>query len=249
MVEVESGGGEERGRKKKRADAGVSQATPRDLLLLSWVSDMYAVRLDHLQVLAGRYSPVSYKKTEGILSKPVCRKLVSRWVNLEIGEWRRILHGQPIWIWASKKGLEVAGVDYPYRKPSIGRLRHMHAVNGVRLHIEEKILKGEYMPYKRINWTSDRVVNLERKDRGKRHIVDGELFFQNKTIAIEVELTAKSQPRLKSILSELRKDYDAIWYFVSAEARGAVEKALGGVSRNDKFILYELPDLCDYGWD
>src|SRR5258708_3848145 len=99
--------------RKIRRDAGLVLATPRDLALLSFLGHMYAARLDHLRDLAG-WQAGGVTKHEGIISRSTLRDMVGRWERAGWVEVRRMLAGQPAWVWLSKAGLRLVGLDDLY---------------------------------------------------------------------------------------------------------------------------------------
>lgn len=222
------------GMPRRRSDYGQVRATDRDLYLLKWIGEQYAVRVDQLKQLAEVYKGES-------LSEPTIKWLTNRWRAAGWVEKRVLLARQSQWIWLTREGYKDAGLEYPYARPSVSRLRHIYHTNAVRLWIEQRSQwKAE--------WTSDRSINPERKLEGKRHFVDGEVFYADKTIALEVELTQKSRPRLDSILKELKKDYEAVWYFASPECYTAVKNAIESVpSHQETFVLYRLEVVFEGG--
>lgn len=218
----------------RRSDYGQVRATDRDLYLLKWIGEQYAVRVDQLKELAEVY------KGSG-LSVPTIKWLTNRWREAGWVEKQVLLSGQPQWVWLTREGYKDAGLEYPYARPSVSRLKHIYYTNAVRLWIEKRS-RGEAL------WTSDRSINPERKLEGKRHFVDGEVFYEDKRIALEVELTQKSRPRLDSILRELKKDYEAVWYFASIECYTAVKNAIESVPGHQEiFVLYHLENVFEGG--
>lgn len=218
------------GKRKFRSDKGQVRATERDLKVMTFIGEQYAISLDHLKKL------LEMEKGEG-LSESTVKRLCIRWESAGWIEKRKILAHSPQWVWLTKHGLQEMELDYPYRAPSLARLNHIYYANAVRLHIEKKH-KNE------VEWRSDRLVNVERKADKKKHIVDGELLFQGATIAIEVEISKKSQRRLSSILRELRRDYEYVWYFAANECYQVVKEAIESIPDHRKtFVLYSLPNI------
>jgi len=225
-------------RRKKRSDSGRVILTTRDLALLKWIGEQYAIRFDHLQVLATRYSadlPNEVLGYHGVYG------LSSRWVKLGLVERKKIFVGHPMWLWLTKKGLETAGLEHPYKVPAISRFAHVHAVNGVRLHVEAKV--GDSA-----RWICEREANALRKEAGQTHLIDGLVEYpdEDEIVGVEVELTQKRQTRLNSILKELRANYKNVWYFASDESYSAVEGAIKRLPDHDEdetFILYRLSSI------
>ena len=225
-------------KRKRRSDYGSVILTARDLALLRWIGEQYAIRFDHLQVLATRYSPDRPKK---VLGYHAVYGLSSRWVKLGLVERKRVFTDYPMWLWLTKKGLETAGLEHPYKVPAISRFAHIHAVNSVRLHVEAK--RGDS-----IRWICEREANALRKEEGQVHLMDGlvEDLSDGEIVGVEVELTQKRQTRLDSILKELRANYKSVWYFASDEAYSAVESAIRRVPNHEEdetFVLYRLSTI------
>jgi hypothetical protein len=226
--------------RKRRSDAGLIRATQRDLTILAWIGDMYALRIDHLQVLAARESE---QTDNSQLTLRAVQYLVDRWRRAGWVETRKLLVGEPGWVWLTSEGARMADVAFPARMPSVARLAHIHAVNQVRMYVEEAASGAE--------WESDRRINADRKELGKRHLVDGLVHLSGDTAAIEVEITAKNKRRLRSILMELTQDYESVWYFVASDCQSLVEDMVLEIEerRGRKvFAVYLLADLL-YGRD
>lgn len=222
--------------RKRRSDFGTSKTTVRDLVVLEWIGEQYAISGDHLQELLTRESERKKKIREGKLSPRAVRWVLQRWENNGWIERRKLLVEQPQWIWLTKKGLKTVGLNYKYMEPSVSRLNHIWYVNAVRLHVERK--KGS-----KAHWVSERQVMSQRE--GKRgHLVDSEVIYQDTQIATEVELVQKSAKRLKRILWGLKRDYQAVWYFVAEDCYTALATALKSVDRKgETFVVYRLADI------
>lgn len=225
---------------RRRSDFGTVRATPRDLALLQWIGEQFAVNTAQLKRLMNRWKRIHEPEwEEASISDETVKWILKRWQRPGWVEHRKLLARQPAWVWLSKTGLVELELDYPPHTPAVGRLSHIYHVNAVRLHIEERL--GESA-----RWISERQINVERKAEGKRHLVDGELLYQDTLIGIEVEQTQKSRRRLDSILKELQSDYEAVWYFVADTAGPAVREAIvkceGTANPNAwrTFVIYSL---------
>jgi hypothetical protein len=224
-------------RNKRRSDYGSIQATERDMYILNWVGEMYAASVDHLCVLGALKSEDGFAQSQGKLGGSAIKNLYRRWSQAGWIEKQKLLAGKPPWIWLSRRGLQHIGLAYPYREPSLGRLKHIHCVNAVRLYVERKL--GDAA-----QWVSERDINQARKEAGKKHLVDGEVIYQGIRIAVEVELNRKSHKRLASILNELKRDYQAIWYFAAGSCFKTVKTAVERIDPHEEtFVLYHLYDV------
>ncbi|MCA9923706.1 MAG: hypothetical protein KC421_15110 [Anaerolineales bacterium] len=223
--------------KTRRSDFGTIQATERDLYILSWLGEMYAASLDHLRILAAIKSNNAEMQSNGRVGYSAVKNLYRRWSKAGWIEKQKLLAGRPQWVWLSRRGLQQSGLSYPYREPSLARLQHIHVVNAVRLFVEQKLEN-------KARWVSERDINQVRKNDRKKHLVDGEVLYQGVKIAVEVELNRKSQKRLASILHELKRDYQAVWYFADDSCYNTVKTAVRRIPEHQNtFVLYRLSDV------
>lgn len=174
----------------RRADAGESSLRARDLIVLGWLCEQYGARADHLEVLLG-----SGPRT--------VQRVLARLRTAGLIETRRLLVGESTWAIPTSAGLRASGQGFGIWHPRVGGLAHVAAVNDVRLHIQARSPGSEWVP--------ERVLSRER-ERGE-HLPDGLVITQGQRVVIEVELTVKSQRRVRLILDELSGRYDTVLYF------------------------------------
>ena len=109
-------------------------------------------------------------------------------------------------------------MELPYARHIIreSRLTHRYYVNEVRLDYERR--------HPERPWRSERTLlaQLSRRDPDKAlpHVPDGEIWLSpDRVIAVEVELSPKSDRKMDEILVELlagdHPRYQSFWYFVS----------------------------------
>jgi hypothetical protein len=161
-----------------------------DLDALTWVGEQYAARVDQLEVLMD-CGPRTVQRT------------VARLRDAGLVELRRVLVGEPAWIFPTSAGLRACGSNFGVWAPRIGLLSHVAAVNDVRLHVQDRSPGSE--------WICER--SLARDRIGREHLPDGLALVDGQRVAIEVELTIKSRRRVTGILDELAGRYDAVVYF------------------------------------
>jgi len=174
----------------RREGAGESSLRARDLIVLGWVCEQYGARADHLEVLLG-----SGPRT--------VQRVLARLRTAGLIETRRVLVGEPTWAIPTSAGLRVSGQGLGIWHPRVGGLAHVAAVNDVRLHVQARSPGSEWVP--------ERVLTRER-ERGE-HLPDGLVIIGGQRVVIEVELTVKSQRRVRLILDELSGRYDTVLYF------------------------------------
>lgn len=217
-----------------REDKGIPRLEPRDLIVLRWILQMYAVRFDELQVLLARHSPKQKELTDPEhVSPSTVRTHLRRWKALGLVMYKKILADKdnPLWCWLTPHGLTYLAFEedeqgramvYSYYLPKPRELTHLYLINQARLYIERY--------YPAYTFKSERQLRREQSARPKaikqRHLTDGLIYRPDgNAIALEVERWDKAGTRLKDILQELAQTYHRTWYFVSKQARTAVTKA------------------------
>lgn len=192
-----------------RADAGLIRLTERDLELLRWVGDQYAVALPQLARLMGR-------------SDHAARWLRARWQRAGWVDGRALVVGRPVFVWLTREGSRVASVEFKPWQPNPGGLAHIEAVNEVRLWIAERRPAAL--------WTCERALTWDvvpGSSHGRAHRPDAVVQVDDgRRVAVEVELTQKSRARLERIVARLLADFDAVWYF----AAPGPEQSLAGLA-------------------
>jgi DNA-binding transcriptional ArsR family regulator len=162
----------------------------RDVEVLGWVAEQYAARVDQLEVLTGA-GPRTVQRT-------LARLRAAGLVRTE-----RVLVGEPAWVLPTAAGMTACNSGFGPWPPRISLLRHVAAVNDVRLHIQGRAPSTEWIP--------ERV--LARDRLAGEHLPDGVAITDGRRVAIEAELTPKSKRRITAILDELNERFDAALYF------------------------------------
>ena len=222
--------------KRERVYGGL-RLSDRDIEMLRWIGEQYAVSFDHLPTL-------EHLITQKMPEDPFLRykgihALTSRWLRGGLIEQEKIFARKPMWVWLTAKGVKATGLDAVSMVPSVARLQHIHAVNSVRLYVEKKLENQD------IRWIPEREANALRKIQKKTHLVDGEIEYpDDHRVAVEVELTQKDKTRLRSILRQLQRDYDSVLYYASNKCYTAVQNAIKEIpNHEDTFMLKKLSSL------
>jgi hypothetical protein len=191
---------EETKERKTRRDKGLIMATTRDLACLTWIGEMYAIRIDQLRRLISRYPDPNRPFKGSLIAETTLKDQIDRWQKAGWAEYRRVLADQPGWVWVTAKGLAEVGLShYTARPPAATRLNHIFAVNQVRLEHDSRYI-----------WMSERAYRHERETvKVTGPIPDGLICKEDKDryIAIEVELTAKKPADLSGKISSLVRGY------------------------------------------
>jgi len=217
--------------RKRRRDAGRLQVTERDEAVLPWIGDMYAVRLDQLQLLLDRHSDVKRKVT-ATPSLDAARHVLERWEKLGFAESRKVYAKQPRWLWLTRKGLARLDRGYQYKQPADSMLNHYYAVNQVRLYLEGRTDIELF-------WRAERELRPQEAKEWGKHFVDGEAILEDVedgeiVIGIEVELAQKRPDELRRILRWLVERYDPVWYYTGPKSHAGVVRAIADLAEEDR---------------
>jgi hypothetical protein len=225
-----------------REDKGIPRLEERDLIVLRWVLQMYAVRFDQLQVLLARHSPKKEELADPEhVSPSTVRTHLRRWKALGLVVYKKILADKdnPLWCWITPYGLKFLAEEdqygeaiiYTHYVPKEKDLKHLYLINQARLYIEHS--------YPTYTFKSERQLRREQSARPKaikqKHFTDGLVYRPDgRAIALEVERWDKAAERLEGILQELARTYHRTWYFVSKRARTAVKKAYAKLPEEER---------------
>jgi len=218
---------------KTRRDKGKKLIKARDRIVLPWIAQQYAARLDQVQVLLSRMPgkggrPVS---PTGLTLSAVLQ-VVARWVELGLVEYERGDADEPGWVHLTALGLRRLGLPYAPLTPAPGSHQHLFHINRVRLDLERR--------HPTYQWISERTLRaaLPRRAEGVTvpHLPDAQVWTP-KPVAVEVERSPKSPGELDAILTELLIAgvpavggeapllYTTVWYFVRSNTRASIEAA------------------------
>lgn len=207
----------------RRADAGTVRCSARDLQLLHIVGEQYAVTLPQLARMMG-------------CSAHAARWLRSRWERAGWARGQAMLVGEPVFVWLTRRGQSLAGVDYSVWRPNAGMLAHIAAVTDVRLHVLDR--------HPGATWVCERELHRELASAPggrQRHRPDGLVVIDGREAAVEVELTLKRRARIVQIMTELVARYGSVTYFAAPAPRRALTAAAADIGRGRVQIL-DLPN-------
>jgi len=184
--------------------------TERDLAVLRWLGEQFAVRSDVIRWLLGGDRPLSEGRT---------RQVIDRWRRARLVHQQRFFLGAEPMVWPTREGLRLVLDDYRARTPALSMLAHIHAVSLVRFGLERRSAAQ--------GWVPERALYRARSSPDV-HVADGEYTDPSgRRTAVEVELTVKAAERLRRIIGDLTLEYDRVVYVtgdarVAAAVRGAV---------------------------
>lgn len=219
--------------RKERSDKGSIKITERDLVVLRFIGDQYAVRADQLARLLKR-------PDAGALSDSATRAVLARWEKAGLADSRKVIADEPRFIWLTRKGLDEVGRPFKSWIPTAASLDHIFWTNQVRMHTEER--------HPESSWRSERELRKDRVMQSistpQNHEVDAEIYLPEGVVAVEVELTAKSVDRRRSIMAELINRYVTVWYFAPPNVKSILEETRQSLSGGEGVRVYSLEEVA-----
>ena len=208
----------------------------RDEEVLGWIGEQYLAPRDVLGELLGRASDDEAARAAGRVTDTVVDRTLRRWRDLGLAQCRRFIVGEMATVWPTRTGLTVAGLGYRASEPSLATLAHRHAVARVRAALEAADPE--------VRWVCER--ELRDGTRGRlAHLPDGVLITDRARTAIEVELTPKTEERVRDILGHLFAQYDRVVYYATPRAAAVVRKASGYRLDRGTLILRPYPLVAE----
>src|SRR5579862_6846730 len=120
----------------RRRDAGIVQTTERDLAALTWIAEQYCICYDQLQHLLAFFSPATTRHPDKV-APSTAQNAIDRWLKLGyIDTPHKIIREHSTYLWLSRKGLKDLTLPYAYYQPKPSTIRHLYAVNAIRLHLQ-----------------------------------------------------------------------------------------------------------------
>ncbi|OGT50849.1 MAG: hypothetical protein A3F17_09280 [Gammaproteobacteria bacterium RIFCSPHIGHO2_12_FULL_41_15] len=197
------------------------QITERDIELLKGINRWGFVDIDYISRWFQWQPKLAYRR---------CRKLIQE--NYLQHEW--IFYGEPGVYRVTQQGVLMSHDHLPpLRKINVATYHHHLKVAKLALRLVEQH-KGEFITERDLRHQ----LGINGLD-DKQHISDGILVKNDQRIAIEVELTVKSESRLKKILQHYRKEFSiqGVWYFCGTQE---VKNKLDSLIHNTDFIKTHL---------
>lgn len=208
----------------RRRDAGKLQVTQRDLLALTWIAEQYCISYDQLQRLLALYTPATTKHPDKV-APSTAQNAVERWLQLGyIDMPQKVIREHSTYLWLSRKGMKDLALPYAYYQPKPSTIRHLYAVNAIRLHLQRYSLSAE--------WVAQRTLRLQTQDRP---LPDAELHSHHASfLPIQLGIQVFEQPYIATItlrdelhtLQTLAERYTRLWYFVHNQARAPLQTAV-----------------------
>jgi len=211
------------GKQKTRRDRG-PRLTPRDLLILCWIGEQYALRFDQIRELLARHS-TGVMQMPGLVSESTARHTIDRWELAGLVVSKKILADEPGYCWLTPAGLRTAGLPFRPFTPAPASLPHIFWCARTRLELTAQ--------YPEWSWRSERWLRAELDQRIKSvKLPDALLVAEDgAAIAVEVELTQKNTLKLEEILQARTLVYAQTVYFAPPPVARALNQVKDQLDR------------------
>jgi hypothetical protein len=214
-----------RGAMVTRAPAAITQ---RDLEVLRWVGEQYAMPMAVVAELVARDGALSASS-----APRVAARLAARLERPGYADRRPLLGHQ--WLVPSRKGLRAAGLSYGVEVPAEILLRHVAQVGQLRLYLERT--------YPTATWESERAIRQRCAGIPLRR-ADGGLYWSDdaSATAIELERYIKRPGRYLGVVTARDPAWNAgIWWFTPAGQVELLTARLRAAGGGELHQVYPLP--------
>lgn len=171
--------------------------TERDLAILDFINQFGFCEMPHLDHRFGLHKPRNYQ-------------VINRLIDARLVTHERVFYGRHGIYRLTTQGAKLTVLP-PLARLPLGNYTHDITLIEVYLRLRSR--------YPEATWISARQLMRDKHADGvgqRGHLPDGILVFpDHRQIAIELELTMKSKPRLKSILTGYSAafSYKEVWYY------------------------------------
>lgn len=171
--------------------------TERDLQILAFINQFGFCEMPHLD-------------RQFQFNKPRNYQIIKRLIKGGLLQHQFVFHKKHGIYWLSKEGAKLTNLP-PLKKLPLAIYQH----EVMLIDVYTKLMNQ----HPEARWVSERELRYEKFIKGVGqfgHVADGKLIFpDNKVVAIELELTSKSNKRIERILKQYSRDTDIqeIWYF------------------------------------
>lgn len=218
------------------------RVTDRDLAMVRWVGRLRFAEAAQVGRRFGLDERHTYRRLRGL-------------VRAGLVDHRRVFHNQPGVYWATRDGLDAAGVRLPPAGIDIRTYEHdrLAAVAAIALEDEfgpsaivtERELRSLDAAAETPRYAVPRGGQAQLGRRGLHFpdlAVDGQ---DGRPLAVEVELTAKGRGRLDSIVAGYvrARHIAAVRYYAAPAARAGLERAIARARAGHLFAIHNTEEL------
>lgn len=180
--------------------------TMRDQGLLAWINSVGFVTIAQLALMLNVSIPTAYIRAQKLTQHGYLTH-------------DRIFHSAPGIYRVTPMGVQICGSELPpVRTLSLATYRHDLLVTSLSFHLCSQY-EARFITERELRHAGRIKHNGASHALNTQHTPDGVLVFEDKQVAIEVELSQKSKRRLESIYRFYlgNFDYHEVWYFCGSE--------------------------------
>jgi hypothetical protein len=211
------------------------EVTQRDLELLRWVGEMYAVPMSLLARL------VTYHGVSDASAPVVARREAARLARPGYAVRQPLLGRR--WIVPTRAGLRFADLPYHRWEPVGWTLGHVEAVARLRLHFQGTLGPGTHdnpsFGAPMASWISERAIRHRWHGQGVRvRIADGGILRHDGTaIGVEYEEHIKPLHRYQSAVADVDPEWSEVWWVTPPQQVELLTKRLIDAGDPDPKVL------------
>jgi hypothetical protein len=192
---------------------------PWEYELLRLIAEQYAMPFDQL---------ARFLDCDGERAARVAKHLT----KVGYADYGRFLHDEPHWVWLTFRGARLSGTGFDPRRPKIGAIERIRAVNEVRLHIAARAPEAR--------WICGRSVVREQGKKGRRPNAVVEIGRERHAIVVKHGVPHE-QERERAIIETHMARYDAVIYFANPAPRALLER-LRSEHHWPKLVIRDIPE-------
>jgi hypothetical protein len=220
-------------------------ATRRDLRVLTYAAEMFAVPVPLVAELVRRYAeegrPLAAAGAAKVAQRTMRRLEASRWAE------RIRIRGEGWWLVPTRAGLRAAAPpdedEFEFWVPGGWKLAHIATTARLRLHLEDAYPDAtwESERYIRRRWAAaHKLLDMDTRTR----YADGGLHFEDgRAVGIEVELGVKKLPLYEGFVHDVDPAWTAgCWWFTTANRVQLLAGRLRDAGGGDHHQVLVLPE-------
>jgi hypothetical protein len=143
------------------------------------------------------------------------KRLVRHLFTSGFADYGRFLHDEPHWVWLTARGTRLSGTGFVYRRPRVGAMARMRAVNEIRLHIARRAPEAR--------WICGRSVIREQGLKGYRPNAVVEIGDERHAIIVKRRIQVAAD-RERDVLETHMARHDALVAFCAPRPRKQLQR-------------------------
>jgi hypothetical protein len=224
----------------------VAVITERDVMVVRWVGEQYAIPLDVLGELLVRLAPADAGTRASRFGEQkvgpaslasrdrTARRHANRLESMDLLQRFRLTSGP--WVAPTRAGLRRVGLSWEPWDVSDWQLNHLEAVARLRLYLQARYPDAE--------WISERAIRSRWAGSGARvRLADGGLSWpEGGATGVECELHVKRPERYQAVVADVDPHWSEVWWFTPLEHVGLLTIRLMEAGGGERHQVYELPE-------